>query len=658
MLSPTSAYGGNPLQGKYLLDFYPIRTTLGSPNLSADQASKIARGINFAYTELSAGKFQFEFGLLANEIPNISPLKVPNDVDNLIANIKRTNVSGYLKVISIGVIAYDSAIPYAGIASVGGNTILLNGNRDSISSTVNILNHEIGHNLGMGHGNSIVCSNKFPDQIKCQVFEYGDRFDTMGSYPNYYRTDAYMRLSGFHLEDLGLLESPEKIFIFKDSEIELDGLYSGAKGSPKVAFLPVSNSLGYSIEYRPAVKIDEKMDDVRIDVPNKPGYYWDASPAYGLQIRVLGTKAKENTFFPSIQDVDEKDSYLFVNDSLGRQGYDPGYSQTLPDGSNITFVAVNPNGTARVKITRPKDSKLPSVGELMIQDSQQSLWNDAIELNRGENGVFVPKVVKISSGDLSDDFAVTRVSLIVNGVTVKEISGLLSTPQQFEYSISQVGQSSIQIVAFDDAGNRGESPKRVISVREFRYAKPRFDVESGPDPQTSVKVTVVADSSPFGSLEFAMNELNDGRITSKQIVGNKATFTIEGLKRNGTLNAVLAYRDIFGNESESESIVAEVDPTECDSRKCFVGVEWTPPSLYWRAKMGPLLLQQKIGKQWKTVASATSVISNNGPKGYPYTHYLRWVPSVPGKYTFRFHIAATKKTSEWSGSTFVQVVIP
>ncbi|WP_217614373.1 DUF4214 domain-containing protein [Cellulomonas sp. GbtcB1] len=71
---------------------------------------------------------------------------------------------------------------FAGLATINGGAIWLNGATD-----IYVLAHELGHNLGLGHANTLVCTTagggRVPltsDGRTCTVTEYGDDTDVMG----------------------------------------------------------------------------------------------------------------------------------------------------------------------------------------------------------------------------------------------------------------------------------------------------------------------------------------------------------------------------------------------------------------------------------------------------------------------------------------------
>ena len=69
---------------------------------------------------------------------------------------------------------------WAGLASIGGGTIWVNG-----APIIDVFTHEFGHNLGLGHANTATCTSggsrvPFTSLSSCTLREYADTADVMG----------------------------------------------------------------------------------------------------------------------------------------------------------------------------------------------------------------------------------------------------------------------------------------------------------------------------------------------------------------------------------------------------------------------------------------------------------------------------------------------
>ncbi len=119
------------------------------------------------------------------------------------------DLSGYQHVVYA--FPFRSGCSWAGIATVDGSRINLNGNAGS-----RVIAHEVGHNLGLQHAGSWTCSvGGVRVQISdtCTISEYGDPFDTMGNI-------GYRHNNGWNLAKLGIL-APENI-----QTVAVSGIYS------------------------------------------------------------------------------------------------------------------------------------------------------------------------------------------------------------------------------------------------------------------------------------------------------------------------------------------------------------------------------------------------------------------------------------------------
>lgn len=106
-----------------------------------------------------------------------SPMKVVDELKKLVA--ADVDVSSYDRIIGITTdLEFDVgaiSVP-AGLATLGGSQVLLNGNIDE-----GVIEHELGHNFGLEHANLWETTDDNPLSNAGQSAEYGDGRDIMGS---------------------------------------------------------------------------------------------------------------------------------------------------------------------------------------------------------------------------------------------------------------------------------------------------------------------------------------------------------------------------------------------------------------------------------------------------------------------------------------------
>lgn len=141
---------------------------------------------------------------------------------------------------------------WAGLASIGGNTIWVNG-----YALEDVFTHELGHNLGLGHANTAACYSASAQVAlllpvtSCHRQEYGDRADVMGiatSAPSGNLTTAFADFLG-----LATVVRPDPAAV---TNVTLQPL-SAVTGTRAIA-IPVSGGVVY-IDYRPAAGRDTRV---------------------------------------------------------------------------------------------------------------------------------------------------------------------------------------------------------------------------------------------------------------------------------------------------------------------------------------------------------------------------------------------------------------
>ncbi|MBW0254217.1 DUF4214 domain-containing protein [Cellulomonas sp. PS-H5] len=146
------------------------------------------------------------------------------------------------------------ACEFSGLASITGGAIWLNGDTSTY-----VLAHELGHNLGLGHANTLTCrsgSSRTPltsDLAGCTAVEYGDNTDVMGQGRNLSSPGSIS--SGF-AQSLGwadVVTVPGPPAIFRPMTVDLQPL-SQATGVRGVRLTAPAGPV--FVDYRPAVGAD------------------------------------------------------------------------------------------------------------------------------------------------------------------------------------------------------------------------------------------------------------------------------------------------------------------------------------------------------------------------------------------------------------------
>jgi hypothetical protein len=159
----------------------------------------------------------------------------------------------------------------AGMGSVGGS--VSTGGMMYVSMHLSaIYAHELGHNMGLGHADSLLCGSRQdaffsassgPRNAGCAHRSYDDYLEVMSSSGGSRGTGA---LNGAHVDDLGLLPSAvRKVAPGTTVKLRLNPL-SGSPRSLRVAKVVESTGVSYFVQYRANRGIDAGKAPYRLGV--------------------------------------------------------------------------------------------------------------------------------------------------------------------------------------------------------------------------------------------------------------------------------------------------------------------------------------------------------------------------------------------------------
>lgn len=485
IMTPASAAAK---QGIYQLDFIPLSTNLGEITLAEGEVKLMVSKLNNAYRAITNGKFGIELRSILPGVKTSDPMKSVTDMTKLLNPTLKVD-TGYAGAILIGYMPRDTNVVFAGQAQ-GNQYVLLN---FPINESFKTLMHEIGHNFGLAHAGTAVCSPTDAPST-CAAIEYGDYSDFMGNYVYGNPPGATVaRTSAFNLDNLGVLDSSQITYVDTSTTLDLVPVYGTGPGI-KLAYLPILGQRGYAIEYRPAIGDDLQLMATEVPVPGTNSYYPN-QPSHGVQVRLLPSVAQSyksaapTITYSGFQDISKNSGFSGAMSNLlekfdkGRQGMDPGESVKLFDGSIVTVLKAEANIGASISITRP----LTTMTTQFAPNAVSARWDtSATDLTYEDTAKKIALIPPTSTSALPvirveyklPETAIRLLSseLIVNGTSVLSANPseliynnagapLITPSAAFTYAPKSLGEYKVSIRVKDAAGVIVESPAIILKSK-------------------------------------------------------------------------------------------------------------------------------------------------------------------------------------------------
>jgi hypothetical protein len=651
-LLANGAQAADPIR-QYQIDVVPIANPGVTVEVTEEVSRQIIKQVDAAFNEATGGQIRFTFRKLHPISSQTTAVLSSSDIQKA-TGLTPVPDKGFDGAILVGVIAKSSAVEFAGEA--WGIYAMMNGYWTLSSGGPGVLAHEFGHNLGLMHANSAVCTTQLP--IVCEQREYGDASSTMGKYRIRYATNPMIaRFSATELDKLKVLPKESKAIAAESGDYKLAPVYSTGINLPKVLYIPIGSELTYSVEYRPAIGSDSSLASTQIFIPGTNLSYTN-TPSHGLQLRILktvGTQFKE--LQPSLTNYQNLETALVIPAFTGDQLQPIGKVFTLSDGSTLTFLSADPNTGATVRVQRSVDKDPPIVSEIRprwVTKQWLEGYSGRGNIFKNDLGQWEYPTAEIPLDAITDNRLIKTIQVEVNGQIVGQVDQpQLNGVKAYPFKSTKPDTFTFRLIATDYAGLTTSTTSASLTSTYFQLVKPYVQVDSGNDPRTSLKLTFERSSE---KTKYTLENLSSGKIASTIERNDEIEYTITNLTRNQKFTAQLTGNDDLGYTDGGSDITYEPEKTECTNKQCFVGYQWDVETGYWYPGLGNLTLQEQIKGKWVNIQTTKPVADPSGKMKKYVTFLINVKYQSAGKHTYRFSIAAGKKYSAQILKPFTQVV--
>ena len=654
VLLANGAQAADPIR-QYQIDVVPIANARIAMEVTEEVSRQIIKQVDSAFNDATGGQIRFIFRKLYPISFPDTPALSSGDIQKATGLIPVPD-KGFDGAFLVGVIANTTAVGFAGQA--GGNYVMMNGGWTLNGAGAGVLVHELGHDLGLMHANSAVCTTQLP--IVCEQREYGDSSSVMGNYLYAYVTNPMIaRFSATELDKLKVLPKESKAIAAESGDYKLAPVYSKEINLPKVLYIPIGSELTYSVEFRPAVGNDSSLSMSQIQLPGVNGYY-NNTPSYGLQLRILrttGTLYKE--LQPTLSNYKNLETALIIPTFTADQVNPVGKVFTLSDGSTLTYLSSDPITGATVRLQRPVDKEPPTISEIRPKWTSK-LWIDG-HLGRGnifknDLNEWEYPTAEIPLDAITDNRLIKTIQIEVNGQIVGQVDQpMLNGIKSYTYKSTKPDAFTFRLIGTDYAGLTSTSNSASLTSSYFQIIKPYMQIDSGKDPRTSL-ILIVQPSSE--NVKYILDNLSSGKIASIVPKNNWFEYTITNINRNQKFTARLSGTDDLGYTDGGTEVTYAPETTECSNKQCYVGYQWNVEAGFWTPGVGNLTLQERIGSKWVNIQTAKPIPDPSGTMKKYVTFFLKVRYETAGKHTYRLSLAPSKKYSGKIMPSFTQIVEP
>lgn len=642
----------NPVFGqdgvrKFQIEIVPISTPLGSPVVTEETSREIVRRVNESFMDSTDGKIVVEFRKLLPMVKSETAVVAALPISDLIGGTPKSD-EGYEKVIVIGVITRNPALNFAGMA--GGNYMLLNGtwNLASVKTVV----HELGHNFGLMHANSLVCGTVIP--ITCESREYGDASSVMGSSKTGLVTNpSVARFSVSELFTLNLISDSQTVLAVDSGDYRVFPAFGSDKTKPRIIFIPIAEQMVYSVEYRPPVGKDSLLANTTLSIPNEISYYFN-QPSYGVQLRVLSfNKSKFPELLPTVAGAGWYGTGLIVDSFDAPQVNAMGKNFLLSDRSTLNIVSASPEEGALIRLNRPQDSLAPTLEDVRTFWSYKSAGytiNNIRQVKLNSEREWDYPAIEVSLNAV-ENRKLKSLELEINGeIKATQLSSSPSGTYSLFYQTRDVGKFEVRAIAKDYAGNVAITPVQSFQSEYFKLRPVDIDVEGGDDRRNSLRIYVSLDDR-----KYQLSNLSSGRVVREELKYGDVMFEITEIERNKEFSASLESFDELGHTDGGQIIRYKPRASTCTNTECFVGFDWQATTYTWPKGVGEMSLQELVNGKWIAVVRSKPVPVGNTNR---VTYQISLSNLQEGKRTFRFNIASSKKYKSYVGKPFTLNIKP